>query len=231
MKELKIIETEDGSHSLFVPSLNETYHSFHGALQESRHVFINMGLQYFVEKYAVKKVSILEIGFGTGLNTILTIGSAIERAFEIKYTTLEPHPISKDIIGQLNYTSLLNEKKLELQFNRIHDCPWGDSVLILDNFTLRKEKLKLENYTSAPASFDIVYYDAFAPSKQAELWTLEIIKKVAGFMKPGGVLVTYCAKGQFKRDLKEAEFTVETLPGPPGKKEMVRGIKQLIPFS
>lgn len=225
MRTIKLIETEDGSRSLYVPELNETYHSFHGAYQESLHVFIKNGLNYWTNSNSGKAITILEIGFGTGLNVLLTAREKITVEADIFLTTLEPYPLPEDIIAQLNYGQLMNDPVFKSIFQQIHWAEWERPVKIMEGFTLLKLKQKLEDFTTKSQKFDVVYFDAFAPNKQSELWTLEILQKICHMMNRGGIFVTYCAKGQLKRDLKAIGFTVETLAGPPGKKEMVRGVK------
>lgn len=225
-REVQIIETEDGSHSLYVPSLNETYHSFHGAIRESQHVFIQKGLDHWLVENDGRNVRILEIGFGTGLNALLSIDYALTNSVNIFYHTLEPFPLEEHIVKQLNYPAFLAGNSLEHYFKQIHAASWNIPVQIEPVFTIQKELTKLENFDAAKESFDLVFFDAFAPNKQAELWTVEMLEKVYQHLGYGGVLVTYCAKGQLKRDLKSLGFEVETLPGPPGKKEMVRGVKR-----
>ncbi len=220
---IKIITTDDGSHSLYVPELKETYHSTHGAWQESQHVFIKHGLDFILQNNELKKLNILEIGFGTGLNAILTVQSTLNSMAQIEYHTLEPFPLDLELINQLNYDEFIKEASLIDVFHEMHEAAWGSLISVTENFSIKKYKTKLEDF-KPKVKFDLVYYDAFAPNKQAELWQLEVIERVSQMMNVGGVFVTYCAKGQFKRDLKAAGLAVETLQGPPGKKEMVRGI-------
>lgn len=226
-RELKLIKTEDGSDSLYVPELKETYHSFHGAVQESRHVFINAGLQHFLENHKNKKsIKVLEIGLGTGLNALLTAEWAHKNEQMVQMTSLEAYPVPVELARKLNYAQFLEEKSAIQWFELIHSTNWITAIAIHEKFNLTKVEQKLEDYEIAD-SFDVVFFDAFAPNKQAELWELHMLEKVAGAMNPGGCFVTYCAKGQLKRDLKSIGLEVETLPGPPGKKEMVRGNKPL----
>ncbi|WP_017731276.1 tRNA (5-methylaminomethyl-2-thiouridine)(34)-methyltransferase MnmD [Nafulsella turpanensis] len=225
MREVKVIETEDGSSSLFLPELNETYHSFHGALGESRHVFIKMGLAHWREQFLdVRELHVLEVGFGTGLNALLSLEAAEQEKLTINFTSLEPYPIAAETVQALNYGSMVAEGRYENDFLRMHTCPWGEAVKISPYFTLRKERYKLEDF-SATATYDLIFFDAFAPSKQAELWEKEQLEKISRLMAPGAIFTTYCAKGQLKRDLKALGLEVETLPGAPGKKEMVRAGK------
>lgn len=219
---IEIITTGDGSHSLRNQELNETYHSVHGALQESIHVFIKNGLDFLLEQNPAAAIRILEIGFGTGLNALLTWQRSLNIDKRIAYTTLEAFPVPADIWPQLNYTQSEADRE---GFKILHEAKWNEPVAITRNFELTKIHNTLESIHLPNSSFDLVYYDAFAPSKQPELWTLEILQKVVAAMKPGGILTTYCAKGQLKRDLRALGLEVDTLSGPPGKKEMVRGKK------
>lgn len=224
MATLKIITTEDGSHSLYNEELKETYHSFHGALQESIYVFIEKGLRYWRTKSGLpKEVEIFEVGFGTGLNALLVAQFAMENKVKIKFTTLEPFPLALETINQLNYATLIGQDDLQMVFEEIHSCEWGQTIEINPYFSIHKNKCKLEDFQT-DQRFDVLFFDAFAPSKQAELWTIDLLQKCYDIMHEGGVFVTYSAKGQLKRDLKTVGFEVETLPGPPGKKEMVRGV-------
>ncbi len=221
-QEITLVESADGSHTLFHAGLNETYHSMHGALQESEHVFIQAGLEPVLANK--KTIHIFEVGFGTGLNAWLTYKKVAGSDSKILYHSIEPFPLEESLYANLNYVSS-EEKSLKDFFQELHQAPWGEEVKLNDNFTLKKIKTRLEDYQPAAGFFDLVYYDAFAPSKQAEMWLPENLRKVFSSLTKGGLLVTYCARGQFKRDLKAEGFTVETLPGPPGKKEMTRGVK------
>lgn len=220
---IEIITTSDGSHSLRNDELNETYHSIHGAMQESIHVFIKKGLDHFLElNPTVAEVNILEIGFGTGLNALLTWQRSFQISQKLNYTSLETFPIPEELWSKLNYAA---DESSTAGFRRLHEAEWNTFVDIENNFHLRKIEQSLEDLTPPVESFDIVYYDAFAPNKQPEMWTPDILSKVAAALKKGGILVTYCAKGQLKRDLKALELEISTLDGPPGKKEMVRAKK------
>jgi tRNA U34 5-methylaminomethyl-2-thiouridine-forming methyltransferase MnmC len=221
-EKIQIITTGDGSHSLLNSELNETYHSVHGALRESLHVFIKHGLDFFCERSNETPIRILEVGFGTGLNALLTIHRASEIQRPVEYTTLEAFPLDESIWSHLNYTEKDSAKDL---FRTIHLAAWSEPVMITPYFTLIKDHTTVQQSLLTPSSFDIIFFDAFAPSKQPELWEISVLNKMAMVMKPGGVFVTYCAKGQLKRDLKSLHLQVETLPGPPGKKEMVRALK------
>lgn len=218
MDELEIITTSDGSHTLRNKHLNETYHSIHGAVQESMHVFIVNGLEHFRSAAAVNTVSILEVGFGTGLNALLTMQFAQSNQLAVRYETLEPFPLSRDLWSKLNYGDADRR-----QFEAIHLAPWEEDAVVAKGFTLHKRKISLGE-AELSSSVDVIFFDAFAPSVQPELWQYDALKKVVGKLNDGGVFVTYSARGQMKRDLKALGLTVETLPGPPGKAEMVRAI-------
>lgn len=212
---IKIITTEDGSHSLYNEEMNETYHSTKGALGESKYVFIEKGLEYFIQENNPKSINILEIGFGTGLNALLSYQFAKNNNTQINYTTLEPFPLSEEIISGLNYQF---EPSI---FKQIHYDIWADEMIIDDIFYFTKHLQKLENFQTVE-KFDVIYFDAFAPSKQPEVWSLMNIQKCFNLLNQNGILTTYCSQGQFKRNLKEAGFQIEILQGAMGKKEMVR---------
>jgi tRNA U34 5-methylaminomethyl-2-thiouridine-forming methyltransferase MnmC len=218
----EIITTNDGSHSLFHKELNETYHSVHGAVQESAHVFIRQGLEYWLQRNSHHDVAILEVGFGTGLNALLTAIASKTQQTNVSYATIEAFPLAKEVWSKLNYGESL--QALEL-FENIHEVSWNVEHIITPAFLLTKYYSTLQEVNLLPAAFDLVYYDAFAPSKQPEMWDVSVLQKVCDALKVSGVFVTYCAKGQLKRDLRAIGMEVETLPGPPGKKEMVRAIK------
>lgn len=219
---IEIITTLDGSHSLLNTALNETYHSKHGALQESIHVFIKEGLDYFLQSKSQKNISILEVGFGTGLNALLTLQRALELPDIINYTSLETFPVPEEIWSKLNY---IDSVGLKVKFNQLHEAVWNQEVPITSNFNLRKLQTSLQQIDLS-SEFDLVYFDAFAPNKQPEMWEMDVLTKVVSAMRADGIFVTYCAKGQLKRDLKSLGLEVETLAGPPGKKEMVRAVKK-----
>jgi tRNA U34 5-methylaminomethyl-2-thiouridine-forming methyltransferase MnmC len=219
---LKIITTSDGSHSLLNEELNETYHSVHGAIRESVHVFIKSGLEYVLQKSTSLPISIFEVGFGTGLNALLTLQYLQQHAIKANYTAIEHSPLPEEIWSKLNYASLLD---LRDEYKNLHNSTWGLSQTLTSYFNLLKLNITLQQVEFSGASLDLVYYDAFAPSKQPELWAFTLLEKIFQALRSGGVMVTYCAKGQLKRDLNDLGLIVETLPGPPGKKEMVRAIK------
>ena len=221
----RLIITEDGSHSIYVPALNETYHSFHGAVQESIHVFIEMGLDHFAKHRNGSAISVLEVGLGTGLNALLAAHWANEMKVMVKMTSLEAFPIPPALASELNYPGKIASEHAMEWFRRIHNSPWQKALAIHDTFVLEKVKTKLETYPLPADEYDVVFFDAFAPNKQAELWELPVLKQVFQSQTTSSVFVTYCAKGQLKRDLKSLGYVVQALPGPPGKKEMIRAIK------
>jgi len=220
---LQVRKTNDGSTTLFAPELNEHYHSVHGALQESLHVFIKMGLEATMARLA--DVRLLEVGFGTGLNALLTLQHTLVSKATVHYHTLEKYPLPLEVVNQLRFQDFILNPELLDFFQPLHAAPWQEVVSLTPHFHLLKLKVDLEAFAPAPASYDLVYFDAFAPEKQPHLWTDAIFQKLHDCLAPGGNLVTYCAKGSFKRSLKAAGFTVEALPGPPGKREMTRGVK------
>ncbi len=222
MDELEIIITSDGSHTLRNNLLNETYHSIHGAVQESMHVFIRNGLDYFWQMNQARHVSILEVGFGTGLNALLTLQYAQRHSIRTRYQTLELFPLPPEMWSKLNYGDSDAQ-----HFTAIHEAPWDSECQITKEFSLIKQKASLLE-TELDYPWDLIYFDAFAPSVQPDLWKYEPLQKVTDKLNPGGVFVTYSAKGQLKRDLKTLGLAVETLPGPPGKLQMVRAIKKPI---
>lgn len=217
LPEIKI--TEDGSHTLYVPELNEHYHSIHGAVQESSHIFIGCGLHYSREE----TVKILEVGFGTGLNALLTAMDALSARKGIEYTTLEKYPLTSELIRELNYSGFTGPEGM-LIFKKLHEAEWNIKVRISNNFVL--EKIKMDLVTDQiEGKYNLIYFDAFGPDKQPELWTREIFEKIAKVTMPGGILTTYSAKGEVKRNLKACGFEVSMLPGPPGKRQIIRAIK------
>ncbi len=222
MSPLKIITTTDGSHSVLNEELNETYHSVHGAIQESSHVFIHHGLECFLARKEQNSISILEVGFGTGLNALLTIDKVRDTNVVIGYMAIEAFPVEKEVWGALNYTHSIGLKE---HFTSLHQLPWNEEYRITPQFSLFKAATTLQQVELNENSYDVVYFDAFAPGKQPELWTIEMLRKIVDAMKSKSIFVTYCAKGQLKRDLRNLGLTVESLPGPPGKREMIRATK------
>ncbi|MEQ8304589.1 MAG: tRNA (5-methylaminomethyl-2-thiouridine)(34)-methyltransferase MnmD [Cyclobacteriaceae bacterium] len=223
---ISFVETEDGSHTLRNEALDETYHSIHGAIQESRHVFIDNGFHYFEREFSDKNITILEVGFGTGLNAFLTCLASEVSKSRVQYWAIEPFPLETKITDAINYPKLLASGLNAGTFRSLHASKWEASHEISATFSLHKLKNTVQNVQLPVSKFDIVYYDAFAPGKQPEVWTLEVLKKISEAMSDRGIFLTYSAKGQLKRDLRALGFEVETLPGPPGKLQMIRAIKR-----
>lgn len=224
-KPIKIITTEDGSHSLYHEELKETYHSFHGAYRESIHVFMLYGLDSWLAKNPMKyPIRVFEVGFGTGLNAWLTLVWAEQNQIPVLYHSIEPFPLSEEIYSQLNYIDQNDGIwHFHKYFEALHKLPWNEGGPVSEYFNFKKDQTTLQDAQLYPA--DIVFFDAFAPSKQPELWAFEQLKKVSEAMKAGGLFTTYSASGQLKRDLKSLGLLVENPPGPPGKKEMTQGWK------
>ncbi|MGO4920755.1 tRNA (5-methylaminomethyl-2-thiouridine)(34)-methyltransferase MnmD [Maribacter spongiicola] len=217
----EIITTGDGSKTIQIMDWQEQYHSKHGAIQEAYHVFIKSGLDLFKDQ----ELHILEIGFGTGLNAFITLIEFEKRNLQIKYTGVEAYPVSNEELEQLNYLEELKSLSRKEDFDFMHSSPWNKVVEISPNFSLLKEQ-KFFKEIDAVAEYDLVYFDAFGARVQPELWTVEIFQIMFNAMKNGGYLVTYAAKGSVRRAMLEVGFLVERLPGPPGKREMLRAKKQ-----
>lgn len=222
MKKIEIRQTADGSNTLYLHELDETYHSSHGAVQEAMHVFIEHGLT-FVGKEK-KSISVFEMGFGTGLNALLSAQWSEQHSCSLRYIGIELHPISEDIWGQMDYVQEEVERE---RYAKIMSAAWGDYQEIHPGFQLKKMN---EDVLALQLSekVDLIYFDAFGPRAQSEMWELPVLTKMYELLHPGGVFVTYCAQGQMKRNLTALGFTLESLPGPPGKREMTRAIKKLI---
>ncbi|HFA48288.1 MAG TPA: SAM-dependent methyltransferase [Bacteroidetes bacterium] len=217
-----VFESRDGSTTVLSEKFGVTYHSKYGAVQESRHVYIKEGL--FAKCIAKKELSILEMGFGTGLNALMTCLEAEKLELKINYTAIEKYPIPNEIVGQLNFMKILEVEGRDDLLCRMHRAEWEKQVEISDFFSLKKLEQAVEDI-AFQQGFDLVYFDAFTPNVQPELWELPMLTKMYDALLPTGILVTYCAKGSFKRALKEIGFKVETLKGPPGKREMTRAVK------
>lgn len=219
----RILEiSEDGSHTLFVPSLNEHYHSTRGAIRESRHVFIEAGLQPCDKQ----EIELLEIGFGTGLNAFLTLLEAEELGKKVTYTAIERYPLGLDDAKKMNYAEQLAPTREEL-FLQLHASAWGNRIEITPAFHLKKLEMDVHQLSEyhPEALFNVIYYDAFAPGKQPGMWTREIFERLYALSDEGALLSTYCAKGDVRRMLQAVGYRVERLPGPPGKREMLRALK------
>ncbi|MBR5193900.1 MAG: tRNA (5-methylaminomethyl-2-thiouridine)(34)-methyltransferase MnmD [Bacteroidaceae bacterium] len=217
---MKLEQTADGSYTLYVPELDEHYHSVKGALTESQHIFIDMGLKHS----SVTSPRILEIGLGTGLNCILTLLEAKESQRHIHYTGIERYPLNEEIIRKLNYPSIIG-KECEEDYFAIHQALWEEDICLSPWFTLHKMEGDFTHYTFEQ-KYDIIYFDAFAPEKQPEMWEQSLFDNLYNVLNEGGILTTYCAKGVVRRMLQTAGFKVERLPGPPGgKREILRATK------
>ena len=220
--EKRIIQTGDGSKSIELMGLEETYHSRHGAWQESQHVFIQQGLTHF----SGNVIKVLEMGFGTGLNAIQALLFAEQKNLFLEYSSLEAFPIEEGIWKELDYESLLPERRHGDYWRKMHQIKAENWENMGDHCRFIKYHRDIRNFLPADAP-DVVFYDAFGPRVQPELWEVKIFERLFAKMSDGGVLTTYCAKGQVRRDLQAVGFEVQRLPGPPGKREMLRAIKSL----
>lgn len=214
--------TADGSHTLFLPELNEHYHSVNGAVQESTHVFIEAGLHHCQQD----TIQVLEVGFGTGLNAFLTLIDSSDSGKTIHYTTIEAYPLSIDIIEKLNYPQQYSADYQALYY-KLHEAEWGREVQITPNFYLTKIKADFVqlDFTTIVHKVNLIYFDAFAPDKQSEMWSQSLFDKLYEISDNNAILTTYCAKGVVRRMMQQSGYTTERLPGPPGKREMLRAIK------
>jgi tRNA U34 5-methylaminomethyl-2-thiouridine-forming methyltransferase MnmC len=219
-----LILTKDGSHTVAVPGMNVSYHSVHGAIQESLHVFIGAGFQNSRRTNPVNPIRIFEMGFGTGLNALLTLIEAEKIQQPVHYTAVELFPLEQTLARSLNYCHQLNRRDLQLVFEQLHECEWEKEITVTNHFTFLKSKINLINFSTFHP-FNLIYFDAFAPEAQPELWTREIFEKLYAILAAGGTLVTYCSKGDVRRAMQTAGFTVEKIPGPVGKREIVRARK------
>lgn len=218
----EIVNTKDGSKSVFSKKFDASFHSWYGAVTESKHVFIENGLVY-KHMQGMNSIKILEIGYGTGLNAILSGVYALQNDVEVIYSGLDKYEFPNELVNELNYASFFDTSFVDF-IKGINNVPYDAAVKIHNNFTLIKSLNSLKD-TSLRQNYDIIYFDAFSPRQVPYMWTVEVFKQMYEALNPGGILVTFCAQGQFKRDLKAAGFEVETLPGAPGKREMTRGVK------
>ncbi len=216
---MKLITTGDGSHTLFVPELNEHYHSVNGAIRESEHIFIKNGFL----TCETNPVRIFEAGFGTGLNALLTLLRNEGSGKIVHYTAFEKYPLPVNVLSSLNYSSLSGDPGRKF-FNAIHSSGWDKAYSITDTFFLEKINADLTK-DKIPGEYDLIYFDAFGPDKQPEMWTMEIFEKIASITAVNGIFVTYSAKGEVKRNLRHFGFRVELLAGPPGKRQIIRAVK------
>lgn len=212
----QLFVTADGSHSIISTNFEVAYHSKHGAIQESQHVFIDAGLQQLPKE---KDITILEVGFGTGLNALLTALESQHRTGQIEYQAMEAYPVAPELLAKLNYTqNIPNSQDL---FEQIHKGDWGKTLKVTKTFSILKLQMDFLQLKETN-KFDLIYFDAFAPNAQPELWTTEALGIFINSLKPGGILTTYCAKGVVRRSFESLGCTSERIPGPPGKREMLR---------
>jgi tRNA U34 5-methylaminomethyl-2-thiouridine-forming methyltransferase MnmC len=218
----RLVVTKDGSHSLYAPRFDQHYHSLSGSLRESLHIYIDLGLRPFLEREDATPVRVFEMGLGTGLNALLTWQLSDEAEKSVHYVAVEAYPLTHDQIESLNYEALTGHAGL----SQLHGAAWGEPVALSPYFTFTRYFTSLQNYSPESACFDVVYYDAFSPEAQPELWTEDLFRKVAAFTAPGGSLVTYCTKGDVKRALRSAGFQIQKHPGPWGKRDVLRAVRQ-----
>ena len=218
----EVIITRDGSHTLFLSEMNEQYHSLNGAITESKHVYIENGFNFST----IQNPVVFEVGFGTGLNALLTALEAEKAKKSCLFYTIEKYPLDINLTESLNYGQIISNEAQSI-FHKLHKAKWNQPISLNKYFTLHKINDDLTTYDFPNLnSFDIIYYDAFGPDKQPEMWTNAIFKKIADQTSNEGILVTYSAKGEVRRALNHVGFQMERLPGPPGKKQMLRGIKR-----
>jgi tRNA U34 5-methylaminomethyl-2-thiouridine-forming methyltransferase MnmC len=215
----QLVTTSDGSHTIYVPELDEHYHSIHGAVRECEFIFIKNGFDFC----GADPLNIFEVGFGTGLNALLTAVRSKEGKREVFYTAVDNHPLDENITGLLNYPQFAGKDGKKL-FELIHAVNWGEMHNICRNFNLRKIKGDITTYTAAD-SFNLIYFDAFGPDKQPGMWTREVFKMISEITVTNGIFVSYSVKGNVKRNLRVCGFKVTRLPGPPGKRQIIRAIK------
>ena len=220
----ELIITADGSHTVMNSGKKVTYHSTFGAIQESKHVFVSAGLHFAYKQFPLGELNIFEMGFGTGLNGLLTLIDSLENNRKVFYEAVEAFPLDQSMIEHLNYCDQLNRPDLKKMFEQLHNCLPGIDCRIAPGFSLCRKNIPLEKWTSE-RNFHLIYYDAFDPEAQPELWSNEIFQALFQQMNTGGVLVTYSTKGTVKRALQSAGFQIEKLPGPRGKREILRAIK------
>lgn len=216
----EIIITDDGSTTIRIPDWDENYHSTHGAIQEAKHVFIKNGLDLFQKQ---DSISILEIGFGTGLNAFITFLETVNKE-KVNYVGVEAYPISSEEIAQMNYVTELQATQYQVVFDKMHSCDWESQQKITDNFTLTKRKQFFQDIADKE-QYDLIYFDAFGFPLQPELWSEAIFKKMYDALLPKGTLVTYACRSSIKNAMLSVGFSIEKLPGAPGKREMLRATK------
>lgn len=212
--------TSDGSQTIYLPALDEHYHSIHGALTESMHVFIHTGLEA-VLSLNKKNIRVLEIGLGTGLNALLTLLHMRDDKRQVRYTALEPHPLSSEITGVISFENILNSTDVQHWYTAIHKAEFDIKINLTDSFTFIKHHTGLEDMNFSE-TYDLIYFDAFSPKVQPDIWKTENFEKLFRATNVNGILVTYCAQGAVRRSMQHAGYVVERLPGPPHKREMLR---------
>lgn len=216
--------TEDGSLTLYAPTFGEHYHSTHGAVQESEHIYLGLALRERMSSWREgdAPLRLFEVGFGTGLNALLSWREAEERHIPLWYYSIEKFPITPELYEALHYEGLGEEREVKDQLLRLHAAPWDEAVELSPSFTLHKLRGDLTTCTF-PERLSVIYYDAFSPESQPELWAEELFQRLGKVASSGAILSTYCAKGEVRRRLQRSGFLVERLPGPPGKREVLRG--------
>lgn len=219
--ERKVIDTGDGSKTLFIPEMDEQYHSVNGAITESNHVYLCAGYKHHKSDVPI----IFEVGFGTGLNALLTAVEAEKQKRKTTYITIEKFPLDLELIQQLNYGKLISDKA-EILFSLIHDAKWGEEILISDYFKILKIEGDLTQFKfNTIPKFDIIYFDAFGPEKQPSMWNRDVFTNIYEASADDAVFITYSAKGEIRRQLRDCGYFMERIPGPPGKRQMLRGTK------
>ena len=221
---LKIVKTNDGSDTIYNKEIDESYHSLHGSIKESEHVYINAGLDRVMNNKKNKSISILEIGLGTGLNVMLTINYAKQKSIKIFYHAIEPFPIENSILKKLNYSRKIKEFNNKI-FEKIHNCESQNVIKLSNNFLFKRSINRLEKISLKKEKYDLIFFDAFAPSKQPDIWAEKNFSNIKYAMKSEGIIVTYSSTKRLKKILENLKFKIEILAGPIGKKEMTRAIK------
>lgn len=215
---INIIETKDGSHTLYSPQFDEIYHSRNGALTESEHIFIRNGL----DACPGTVINVFEVGFGTGLNALLSWIYAESKEIQINYHSVELYPVAQDLVAQINYPDIIGHRD---KFQRLHDTKWNEMTELSPHFSLHKINGSLIDLQFPSSSINVVFFDAFSPEKQPELWTVDVFAKMYDMLAPGGFLVTYCSKSYVRRNMQQVGLEITKLPGPHGKRDMVRAMK------
>lgn len=220
----EVVSTGDGSHTLFIPALGEHYHSFHSSVREAYHVYVEAGLEWVLERVQ-GEVEVFEVGFGTGLNALVTALTAKEAGRSVHFNSIELYPLEPQMCSALNYCKHIEDAAASKIFESLHAAQWNEQAAIHSNFSLFKFQDDFMKWTPESNAYHLILFDAFGFRAQEELWSVDIFRKCLSMLKPGGALVTYASKGLVRRNMLEAGFLVEKLPGPPGKREMVRAVK------